>query len=271
VLLMVGARTHDIALDVAYHASPEPQLLDVHAVYAGEAELPLAAWAIGTLVECVTRGLGGGAELAPSAGSAKIISGPTGEGAPAPGEIGPDLRWQLEVTAMSPRFLRAFVEYLATSGRPHALVSLSIVGTAKPSTDARMTVRDAGLRRWLDDPIAYAEAWPTPGFNLTRAIAPRGATVSVELARAPSKEISMELQRTISAWQSAILTMPNLTKKARGFMDPQCRFAETRTSIVARAELFDHARVPSTAALSNALAWFHTKVAPIAKAEIALP
>jgi hypothetical protein len=271
VLLMPNVKTADIALDVAYHASPDPQLLDVHAVYAGEAELPLAAWAIGTLVECANRGLGGGAELAPTAGAAKLLSGPSGEGAPAPGECGPDLRWQLEVKGLSPRFLRCFVEYLATSGRPHALMSLSMVGSAKPSTDARMTIRDGGLRRWLEDPVAYPEAWATPGFTLARSTAPRGATVSVELARAPTKEIALELQRTISAWQSAILTMPNLPKKTRGFMEPQCRFAETRTSIVARAELFDHARAPATASLSNALAWFHAKVSPIARAEVALP
>ena len=53
-------------------------------------------------------------------------------------------------------------------------------------------------------------------------------------------------------------------------MDPQCKFAQTRHAIVARAELFDHAAAPASAALTNALAWFHEKVAKVASVDVAL-
>lgn len=259
-----------VALDIAYRGSAEPQLLDIRVKLGGTAELPLAAWAIGTLVECINRGLAGGADFAPSAGRARLEKGPTGEGAAVPGELGPELAFRLDVSGVSPRFLRTVVEYLAASGRPHPLLALTIVGTLPPD-GSPLSVRDVQIARWLDDPGAYVGAWPSPGFGVRTKSTPRGAAVRVRLASATTDDVAGELEETFSAWQSAVLTYPNATRNGRGVMEPHGSFARTRTDFFAKVSLFDHAREPARAALVNALACFHERVTPIAEVEIAMP
>ncbi len=265
----------EASLDIAYRGSEAPQSLEVRVKTRGTAELPLAAWGIGTLVECINRGLAGGAEFAPSQGYARLLAGPTGEGAEAHGggaeaERGPDLRFQLEVAGVSPKFIRTVVEYLAPSGHPHALVSLTVVG-GLALDGTRLSVRDPEIERWLTDPDVRPEAWARPGFRVIPTIAPRGAAVRVRLLGARAADVAAELERTISAWQSAVLTYPNLARDGRGLMDAQCTFARTRTDVLARVSLFDHASAPARDALVNALAWFHERIAPIAEVEIAMP
>ncbi|MBX3196939.1 MAG: hypothetical protein KF894_02180 [Labilithrix sp.] len=260
-----------VLLDVAYRGSAEPQTLDVGVKLAGPAEVPLAPWAIGSLVDCVARGLAGGSDFAPEVGRARLLAGPTGEGAaPAPGELGPDYAFRLEVAGMSPRFVRVLVEHLAASGHPHGARTLSVVG-GLPTDGSPLSVREDLLARWLDDPAAYPGAWSDPGFRVVTRPIPRGATVRVALARGRMDDVAAELEATFSAWQSAVLTYPNARHTGRGVMDPHGSFARTRTELYAKVSLFDHAREPARASLVNALARFHRVVAPLASVEIATP
>lgn len=260
-----------VLLDIAYRGSAEPQILDVGVKLAGEAELPLAPWAIGSLVDCINRGLAGGSELAPTDGRAKLEVGPTGEGpAPQPGELGPEYTFRLTVAGMSPRFVRVFAEHLAASGHPHPVRTLSIVGSL-PTDGSPLSVREDRLASWLDEPGAYPGVWKDPGFRVVTRSIPRGATVRVALAGGRMDDVAAELEETFSAWQNAVLTYPSLQGRGRGVMDPHGSFARTRTELFAKVALFDHAREPARAALVNALARFHATVAPLASVEIAMP
>jgi hypothetical protein len=259
-----------VLLDVAYRASTEPQILDVGVKLAGRAELPLAPWAIGMLVDCVNRGLAGGAEFAPTQGWAKLEAGPTGEGPEAPGELGPSYAFRLSVAGMCPRFVRVFVEHLAASGHPHPVRQISIVGTLPPD-GSPLSVRERQLAAWFDDAYAYPEAWPDPGFVVTTRSIPRGATMRVKLASGEMDAVAPALEETFSAWQCAVLTYPNAKRDGRGVMDPHGSFARTRTELFAKVGLFDHVRRPARAALVNALARFHATVAPLASVEIEMP
>lgn len=260
----------DVDLDVGYRASAEPQTVDVRVKSSGPAELPYTPWAAALLVECVNRGLAGGREFSPSAGSAVLEAGPTGEGAPQAGELGPDYSFRLRVAGVSPLFLRTMVESLSTSAHPSACTAVSIVGSLALD-GSPLSVRSAQLSEWLRDADAYPGAWPVSEFRVVDEIAARGAAVRVTLQTAAPGEVAAEFERTVSAWQSAIRTMPNLARTARGWAAPQAAFACTRTELFARLELFDHAPPVARAALVNALAWFHARVAPLAEARIALP
>lgn len=260
-----------LLLDVAYRGSTEPQILDVGVELAGPAELPLAPWAIGSLVDCINRGLAGGSEFAPVQGRAKLEAGPTGQEArPGPGELGPKYAFRLAVAGMSPRFVRVFADHLAASGHPHALLSLSIVGSL-PVDRSPLSVREDLLARWLDDPNAYPAAFREPGFRVVLKSVPRGATVRVRLAGGRMDDVAPELEETFSAWQSAVLTYPNARQNGRGVMAPHASFARSRTELFAKVSLFDHAREPARAALVNALARFHAEIAPLAAVEVAMP
>lgn len=260
-----------VLLDVAYRGSAEPQTLDIGVKLAGPAEVPLAPWAIGSLVDCINRGLAGGSDFAPSHGWAKLEAGPTGEGpSPSPDELGPEYAFRLTVAGMSPRFVRVFAEQLAASGRPHALRTLSIVGSL-PTDGSPLSVREDLLATWLEDPDVYPGAWSEPGFPVVTKSIPRGAMVRVALAGGRMDDVASELEATFSAWQNAVLSYPSLQGRGRGVMAPHGSFARTRTELYAKLSLFDHAREPARAALVNALARFHAMVAPLSSVEIATP
>jgi hypothetical protein len=259
-----------VELDIAYRGSAEPQVVDIGVKLGGPAEIPLAPWAIGSLVACIDRGLAGGAELAPETGRAKLESGPTGTGDPSPDELGPSYAFRLSVAGVSPRFLRTIVEHLAASGAPHPVRAISIVGTLPPD-GGPLSVREGDLARWLADTDAYPGAWGTPGFHVSTKAIPRGATVKVTLASARTDDVAAELEETFSSWQDAVLTYPDAKLRGRGVMDPHGSFARTQTDFYAKVGLFDHARGPTRRALVNALAGFHARVARIASVEIAMP
>lgn len=260
-----------VLLDVAYRGSAEPQIVDIGVKLAGPAEIPLAPWAIGSLVDCVRRGLAGGSDFAPAEGRAALEAGPTGEGpTPSPGELGPEYAFRLTVTGVSPRFVRVIAEHLAASGSPHPLRALSIVG-GLPTDGSSLSVREGTLAAWLDDPRAYPGKWRDPGFRVVTRSVPRGAAVRVALAGGRMDDVARELEETLSAWQSAVLTYPSLRGQGRGLMAPHFAFARTRTALYGKLSLFDHAREPARAALVNALARFHAVVAPLSIVEIATP
>ncbi len=258
-----------IGLDIAYRASASPQLVDIAVELAEPAEVPLVPWTIGELAACIRRGLAGGAEFSPAAGSATLEAGPTGEGEPGPGELGPRYAFRLSVVGVSPRFLRVIVEQLASCGGSSRVRSISIVGALPPDGSA-LSVRDGEIRGWLADPTAYPKAWGDPGFSVARRSIPRGATLHVVLAR-PDEVAFTELEETFSAWQSAVLAYPNAARSGRGLMDPHGVFARGRSDFHAKVGLFDHSRGPAGDALVNALARFHATVAPLASATIAMP
>lgn len=249
-----------VTLDVAYRGALESQLVDVQVHTSGPPELPLAPWAVESLVGCINRGLAGGAEFAPHEGQAAVEAAESGPARSA---------FRLVVRGMSPRFVRVIVEHLAASAHPHRVTAISIVG-ALPTDGSPMSVRETQLAGWLDDADAYPKAFPNPPFRVTTKHIPRGATLKVTLAGNLEK-FAGELEETFSSWQTAVLTYPSLAKTGRGVSAPHAQFARTRTELMAKLALFDHTRAPSRDALVNALSRFHTTVAPIASIELATP
>jgi hypothetical protein len=251
----------DVLLDVAYRGSLESQIVDVVVKTDGPPELPLAQWAVESLVSCINRGLAGGAEFAPAEGQAaleKADSQPTAQS------------FRVLVRGMSPRFVRVIVEHLAASANPHRVTSISVVGSL-PTDGSAVSVRETQIAAWLDDADAYPRAFPNPPFRVTTKHIPRGATLKVTVGGGRLDEVAPQLEETFSAWQTAVLTYPTLAKKGRGLSAPHATFARTRTELFAKLALFDHAREPARNALVNALTRFHATVAPIASVEIATP
>jgi len=259
----VHPHLREVALDIAYRGSPEPQLLDVGIELAGPAELPLASWAVQAFVDGVNRGLFGSADFAPTLGAAALE-------ASTPDPSGLKDAFRLSVTAASPLALRVLVELLAGCGHPNALRAISIVGSLPPDA-TRLSVRDRDLGAWLADPAAYPRAWPEPGFRVQAKSIPRGATIRVTLERGSIDDVGPELEEIVSTWQSAVRGYPNAKRTERGLMDPHASFARSRSALHAKLSLFDHERETAKALLVNALARFHATTARIASLDIGMP
>lgn len=250
-----------VLLDVAYRGSVESQMLDVGVKTDGPPELPLAQWAVESLVSCINRGLAGGAEFPPAEGQAALEASDVEATSQA---------FRLNVRGVSPRFVRVIVEHLAASAHPHKVTSISVVGSL-PTDGSVASVRETQIAGWLDDADAYPKAFPNPPFRVTVKHIPRGATMKVTVGGGRLDEVAPELEETFSAWQTAVLSYPTLAKTGRGVAAPHATFARTRTELFAKLALFDHHREPARNALINALTRFHATVAPIASVEIATP
>jgi len=133
------------ALVVRYRASPLPQLVDVHIAMDRAPRRSYPALALPFLVRAINAGAAGGAELAPSAGAARIVSGLSGPEDFAPRDR---LSFRLELAGVSPYFLRLVVERLALAGPGARVTGLSIVG-ALPVDASPLSVTELQMRSWL--------------------------------------------------------------------------------------------------------------------------
>jgi len=256
-------------LSVAYRASDKPQSLEIRATING-----LSAYAGGPISmlwfeRAMRAGGAGGAEFAPSAGNAKHVSGPLKPG--EEGANGPDYRWELKVTAISPYFVRNLVTKLGIIGMGAKTTSVAITGSL-PLDDSPLSVREAQVKKWLDDPHAFMTAWPDPGFPLkTKAAAASAATIRVKLKDAVDKKLVDKFELALSMWRNAANMYPNLKLSGFGKAQASPRTTKTKSEIVSTYDEFDFLREPSQAVLINMLSYFHAKVSPIVEAEITLP
>jgi hypothetical protein len=256
-------------LTVAYRASAEPQRLEIRASINGLAAYPFGPIAMLWFERGIRAGGAGGAEFAPTAGVASHVSGPLKSG--EEGFMGPDFRWELEVAAVSPYFIRNIVSTFGNIGAPYDTTSVSILGSL-PLDDSPLSVRESDVKAWVEDDHSFMRAWADPGFPLKTMPANRNAaTVRLVLDRDIDKNLSDDILTAIGVWRILIGSYPNLARTGRGKGHAGPRTATKKREMVVTYDEFDYLRDPSQALLINVLSHFHAKVSPIREAEISLP
>lgn len=255
-------------LSVEYRASEKPQTLVIEANIG----FPIASGGPTSMLwfeRAMCAGAAGGAEFSPVVGSAEHVSGPLKS--TDDGRFGPNYRWEMRVTAVSPFFLRNIVTRLGTIGANAKTTSARIKGSL-PLDDSPLSVREATVIRWLDDPQAFMKAWADPGFpvKMTEGTT-RAARTRVRFKGAVDKKLVDKLELALGIWQVTIDNYPSLDLSRRGHAQAIAHTARTKSEVVCTHAEFDYAREPAQAVLVNMLAYFHAKVAPIAEAEITLP
>lgn len=252
-------------LSVAYLASDKPQVLRVEMTTDALPKLGIAPLGIGVLARIINLGGGGGGELAPAAGFAKVLSGPRGG---TPEAIATRYSWELEVAGMSPLFVRTIVERLRVAGGCH-VTSMSIVGSL-PVDGGPYSVTDRDVCAWLDDTKAYPGTWHSPGFPIVERSVMRGATMKLALGADADHDMLLRFKDTVETWHHAIANVPSLSHERQGVGDATPMVVRGRTELCARYDVFDFDRVPAKATLINMLSRFHSDVAPIEEAQIAI-
>jgi hypothetical protein len=254
---------------LAYRGAEEPQVLTIELKLDAPSPDGLAALIMATLVDVINHGAAGGAEFAPTTGSAKILSGPS---SPAhEGAKGPLFRWELEVAGVSPLFMRNIVEALRKAGdlNVQPVRSLAISGSLPVDTSA-LSVRDAFLGLWVCDTTTYPKAWPTPGFLIKDYETATGARVRARTAGRANAKTLRAFHETAECWLNAIAEYPARSDPAPGFAEYIPELAHTRSELVARYHVFDYTPLAARDTLINCLCWFHANVAPLVEAEIGL-
>jgi hypothetical protein len=253
-------------LAVRYRGSASPQQLQIHLTTDRPPEVPHGPLLLPFLIEAVNLGGAGGAHFAPSAGAARVLEGPVGDARPADPTA---FSWLLEVTAMSPLFLRTLVERLAAPGPGAVVTSMTIAGELAPD-GSQLSTSEGMMRAWLADDAAYPGAWPAPGFPIRERPISRGAGIRLRLGCDADHGLLLRFTRLIEAWNQAILSVTNSSGEYQGIADAAPRMSRSFGEVCAGYDAFDFLRAPAQATLVNMLTRFHEQAAPILEAQIAL-
>jgi hypothetical protein len=258
------------ALRVSYCASAAPQELVIDVTAAAAPVAPFAGWSMQAVCAAINLGAAGGAVFPPAAGVAELVSGPWTELDGA----GPSYSWVLRVASVDPRFIRNMVEELRRSGFDQQVTWMSIQG-ALPLDGTSMSVREAEVRAWLDDPDAYPGTWPALPFAVRQG--DRGASGLVgHLRVAATSAIDVatrtRLEELSVHWLNSIRNVPSVYGGLVDF-DPNRmlpHFAQSKTELRAQFPELPQLPAPSRAMLANMLARFHETVLPLAEVELPL-
>lgn len=254
-------------LRVAYRGSLEPQIVGLDVSLNSADPEGIAPIVVEGLIHQINAGGAGGAEFAPEFGEASLLAGPSD--IDEPGAEGPDFHWEIQVTAVSPRFLRTIVEAMTSASATAAVRSMGITGSL-PLDVSSLSVRQEEVKAWLDDSAAYLGAWGNPGFPVLSAASPRGATVRVRLAGELTDEHYVSLTDLLTSWYGAVQFYADIRGTALGAMQPDVHLGRTRRELRAGKLFFDHIAGPTRAMLVNLLSRFHRIRAPIEEVEFGI-
>jgi len=254
-------------LHVAYRGSLEPQVLSIDVSLSDGDPESIAPIVIEGLIHQINTGGAGGAEFAPELGAATLLTGPSDidEASAA----GPDYRWEMQVAAVSPRFVRTIVESMPSASASVFVRSMSIAGSLQLD-ESPLSVRQAEVNAWLEDPTAYLGAWPDPGFPVHHIPSPRGATLRVRLAGELTDELYFSLTELLTSWYGAVQFYADLKGTSLGAMQPDAHIGRTRREFRAGKLFFNHIIGPTRDMLANLLSRFHRTEAPIEEVEIGM-
>ena len=256
-------------LSVAYRGSETPQELTIRVRVTEARRGAFGPRFIVTLRDLILCGAAGGHHFSPATGAAELLSGPE-----YPEGEGPEFEWILRVDGVSPLFLRSVVEALRLSGGwENPVIEMSLFGSL-PLDASELSVNEAHIKAWLDDPLAYVQEWPTPGFPISEREA-FGASLRIRLADKLDKASQDLLQAACLQWIAGTYNYMNL--HGEPILDAPERlsrlmpkFAVTKRELRAFYEEFTRSRVPARAVIVNLLTRFHLTVCPIEDVQLAL-
>ena len=175
------------------------------------------------------------------------------------------------MTALAPRYIGFMVEELRRCGFDVPVLGISILGEL-PIDQSNLSITEAHVKSWLDDPHAYPRAWPAPPFPVT--IAPRSdpltdAWFRVALADPVTPEIRDALELEAVVWMNA---SRNYVTRAglEYYVDPNITLptcAQALREFRARYKEFRYCE-DAGALLINMMVRFHAVTAKVVELEL---
>jgi hypothetical protein len=257
------------AFEVSYRASAKPQTLTIEVETDHASPHRSGPVCLRKLLDMINFGAAGGSHFAPELGSAERSEGPwDGDDA-----FGPSYRWVLNVTGVSPEFLRVAVEHLRRCGWEQPVTAMRIRGALAPNTSA-LSLRTRMLTGWLDDAQRYPGLFTPVPFPVRDFDEP-GARFRVEFAQELRDTHAEQLQAICARWLAATATIVGMNgqpfvRSPEHLVQMLPVFEREPRAFSARMAQFGHAPTPCAALLVNMLSRFHATYAPIARAEVAL-
>jgi hypothetical protein len=177
------------------------------------------------------------------------------------------LDWSFELAGVAPKYLRSVVQRLAASGGMVSTIKMSIQGSIPPDKSAA-TVTSAALKRWLQDPTAFVDAWPEPPFEIKETKVKKGATVRISLESTITATQRKELDALREAFDRELIIY-RTSKDAMGNVWGDVKSSYSGTEMKFGYDKFEVAPAPPRNAIVNLLSRFSDRVAKVATLELA--
>jgi hypothetical protein len=249
-------------LAVSYRASEKPQDLHVD-VELSRPRQTLDLNTIQSLGLDMGSGAAGSDVFPPSAGTADLLA-PTG---PLP-KATKKHRITYRVASIAPIYVRLLVEQLRAIAETEPLAGMQITGDL-PLDATPLSVNEATVRKWLDDPAAYPKRWPKLAYrHEVEELDAKGVSARVRFARDVPPAFRKEMQFFFLGWRNIVVNYVSpegeFIRQKLGPTVPKC--AGTKREVTMSIEDFEHTRRPSADLLLNMLQKVHDEKLPIESA-----
>jgi hypothetical protein len=252
-------------LEIAYRASAEPQTLVIEMTYRVVIHNGMPEAQMRQVVKHLSLGVAGGVEFAPKQSSGTIKSGPLAKS--SPGGESAKYRWTIDVRGMSPRYLRHIVSRMRLAGGPEIARSMTIRGALAPRAGDAASVHTEDIDAWMADDLAWAGAFPRPGFAVEDVVLPKGMTVRLVPAKPPAPNFEAALSELMLEWLDAVVVMPSVTQ---GMLSrPQVKNGKKDVTI--KLPAFPLVTQPARDHLVNFLVHVHDEICPLVSVEFGFP
>lgn len=261
-------------LSVAYRATSDRQEVLIDITGAGPGDGMMAPVSMATIGDAVAHGAAGGSDFPPTVGVWDVLSGPAIDALGPDDDVHPDalrdaMHWRVELAGVCPLFVRTVVEHLASSFAPNPIKTLSFRGRL-PLDDGPLSVREADVSRWLDDPRAYPKAWGQVPFAFGKKSLVRGASLRMKLGQDVDDEIFEAFEMLTVLIPNTVQDFVAASEPVAGVMDVTAQIARGKTELRAKWVAFHYAHDPVVDTVINMLVRFHHAVAPILEVELGL-
>jgi hypothetical protein len=251
---------------VRYQCQAEPQLVELE--FELDRVIPdPAPWScLRTVGDLARFGGGGSTVFAPTQGLFEEDNFRFGEALRT--EYGPRFHFRFRLGGVAPLYFRfLFDDFTLAHGGVQYKAQwrwVRLEGSAPILNDA-LTVTDAHVRAWVDDPTAYLSRWPDSGFLVREESSAKGVQLELEFLSDLGDALFQRLEDLLFFWPNTTAFIvyedgsPVTVKDFQRFDERFPRIARKKKSLRAAYERLPHARGPSTALLVNMLARIHAE------------
>lgn len=247
-------------LKVSYRGSDKPQKLVIDAKYD---ESVARQGQLDGLVEAVNRlGLGGGEHFHPKAGKLKPLKGDFGYTLKQPLNPRKVLRAEMQLSGVSPKFIRRIVEGLRVG-----CLEMKIVGELEPD-GSPLSCTERDIQKWVPhgDLASNPGLWEPLELEVEEGVAKKGAEIRIQFADALdpvtcTKKAGLDWRMVALGGELAGLLDTEETRAGSVSIMPTLE--RGRAELAATYRVFNVAREPARALVLNAVTRIHHSVQPV--------
>jgi hypothetical protein len=173
------------------------------------------------------------------------------------------------VSALSPAYIKNVVKRFALLGNvSNPVLSMRITGSL-PLDTSPLSVSEAQVLPWLEDPRAWPAVWSAPPFEVVDHDIAGGVWLRLLFTDPTSVDTYRAFTSLLYSWCSEVAYHPPAEEGGDpGVMQVMPQLARNHTTLSARYREFRYLGGPARDLIINMLVRFHHEVCPVSRVEL---